>query len=227
MRYCLRYLTPLLLTAPVVARPQSLVDTSHVRGKLVGDLVDTSSGLPLRRGLVCRIGGQCRGADSLGHFEYPWLSPGEQVFTVLCDTGRLFPRELDTLRVRLQPGQHLELRFGVNATGCDQRPFAVEVGEFRGHYTSGFEESSFVSCGDTAVFRTWVDLAGKAQQQERPRWPGAVRGESYQRVYVRWRGTLVGPFHYGHFGVASYHLQVDSILEVRRSSRHDCTFDRE
>jgi hypothetical protein len=224
MRDCLGYVVALLLTLPTVGRPQGFAaDSVHARGTLVGQLLDTTSGLPLRRGLVCRIGGNCADADSIGRFDYPWLSPGEQAFVLRCDSGRrFFPLDLDTLRVRVQPRERLDLRIGVNGARCDQRPFEVSTREFRGHYTAGFEGSSFVPCSDTATGRIWVDLTNRVAEQKGVRWPPRSKGEYYQRLFVRWIGTLRGPYHYGHFGIADYLLSVDSILVVRRPSRRDC-----
>ena len=41
-------------------------------------------------------------------------------------------------------------------------------------------------------------------------------------VHALFRGTLIGPFAYGHFGMSDYQLTVDSVLFARLPSRNDC-----
>ncbi len=195
---------------------------------LSGELMDTVSHLPVRRASVCELVGsvvKCRLADSLGRFVYAGLSAGEHTLTLSCDNGsRSVLRAgklLHTLRLTLNAGEQRNIHLLVDATGCDQRPFDVRTGEFRGHYSSGFELSEFLPCPGTAGPAAWVELTDRARHQEAPRWPELDQNSEY-RVYVRWIGTIQGPYRYGHMSVASYELSVDSVIEVRAPTTDDC-----
>jgi len=127
---------------------------------------------------------------------------------------------LETLRLTLRSGEHRIIH--VDANGCDQRPFEVRTGEYRGHYAVGFELSDFVPCDGTPGHAAWVEWTEKARNQRLPTWPDSGVALTEQHVYVRWIGTIEGPYRYGHMALASYQLRVDSIIEVRTAGAGDC-----
>jgi hypothetical protein len=109
------------------------------------------------------------------------------------------------------------------------------AGIFQGHYTPGFESSDFVPCSADGWFipgdsleaykydarRAWVTWPQSVG--DGVKWPDAPR-DSYgnPRYYVRWRGTVVGPGHYGHMGVSPFEFVVDAVLELRPPTAKDC-----
>jgi hypothetical protein len=108
----------------------------------------------------------------------------------------------------------------VDAEGCDQRELAEKDGEWLGYYSAGFELSSFQWCGDTGR-RIWVEYSPHAQARSTIVWPDS-RLDTLPQYFVGFRGRLLGPFSYGHFGVSDYQLTVDSIMFARRPTATDC-----
>jgi hypothetical protein len=113
---------------------------------------------------------------------------------------------------------------------CLEPPIRSVRGEFRGHYTVGFESSDFRPCGglpaevkafDEQWGAAWVRFSPKLDLS-RTKWPQFADTVHYPTVYVRWTGTLTGPSSYGHMGVATYELLVDRLLEVRHTRPSDC-----
>jgi len=228
-RVCKGVLVSGVLSLLLIAGTRAQGRVSSGSASLSGELMDTVSHLPVRRASICELVGRvvdCRQADSLGRFVYAGLSAGEHMLTLSCDNGSrsLFRagKLLHTLRLTLSAGEQRTIRLFVDATGCDQRPFEVRTGEFRGHYSSGFELSEFLPCPGTAGSAAWVELTDGAQHQEVPRWPVLDQKDPEYRVYVRWIGTIQGPYRYGHMSLASYELSVDSVIEVRAPTPVDC-----
>jgi hypothetical protein len=108
----------------------------------------------------------------------------------------------------------------VNSADCDRRELRTEYATWTGHYRSGFEESSLRLCDDS-VRKIWVEYVPGFWNRPQVHWPpGSDR--YYPEYFVRFRGTLVGPYSYGHFGVSPYELTVDSILFWREPRPDDC-----
>jgi len=72
----------------------------------------------------------------------------------------------DTLEVGDGRERRLDVR--TDAAGCDMRPFIVRRGLFVGHYTFGFERSSFIVCGDS--LSAWAEFSPAATRSGQ-RWP--------------------------------------------------------
>ena len=108
----------------------------------------------------------------------------------------------------------------VDGTGCDRRVLAEEYGVWRGYYTEGFEISAFQWCDDSTR-SIWVQYAEGAQARSPVAWP-THGAHDVPHYFVGFRGTLIGPFAYGHFGMSDYQLTVDSVLFARLPSRNDC-----
>jgi hypothetical protein len=211
-RVALFALAVFLLTAD---RGEAQPVSSRGRARVVGIVVDSTTGRPIVRSRICREGVVCASPDTTGDYVLDSLPAGIQALTATC--SGLGERTLahDTLVV----AEGEEARFDVRTSGsrCNMRPFIVRRGVFEGHYTSGYEESRFRPCNDSII--AWAELS-RAVIESGPEWP-KVNG--YVRTYfVRWRGTLRGPWRYGHMGVSAYEIRVDTILAVRRSGRSDC-----
>jgi hypothetical protein len=112
---------------------------------------------------------------------------------------------------------------------CVEPPIQSTHGEFRGHYTSGFESSDFRPCEglppaakafDDSWGAAWVSFA-PGFDLRKVKWP-TVADTTSPALYVRWQGTLTGPGSYGHLGVATYQFVVDRILEIRAGKPGDC-----
>jgi hypothetical protein len=108
----------------------------------------------------------------------------------------------------------------VDATGCDRRELVERPGLWLGYYSSGFELSAFQWCGDTT--RTiWVEYDRGAQARSSVVWPDHP-ADTVPQYFVGFKGRLVGPFSYGHFGMSQYRLTVDSVLFAQRPTGRDC-----
>jgi hypothetical protein len=196
--------------------------------RVAGMVLDSATGRPIIRTRICREvdlnppygrGVLCASPDSTGRYVLDSLPDGRQVVTADCSGERILGGRrlrLDTLEV----GSGMEARLDVStsAAGCDMRPFTTRRGLFRGQYVTGFEESSFRACGDSVS--AWVRFVGSATDS-RAEWP-KPNDKYYPSFYVEWEGTLRGPWHYGHMGVARYEMEVERVRIVRRPSRSDC-----
>jgi hypothetical protein len=197
------------------------------KARIIGTVAD-SAGNPIIRAYVCRevilnqpygTGTLCASPDTSGHYILDNLPAGVQVVRATCSGRKIFSGKLlaeDTLVVA--DGE--ERRFDVrgSSAGCDTRPFSVRRGTFEGHYSYGFEESRFQPCKDS--ISAWADFAPDVSKSP-PRWP-KLNDPYYPTFFVRWRGTVRGPWHFGHLGASDYQILVDSILTVRLPSRTDC-----
>jgi hypothetical protein len=127
--------------------------------------------------------------------------------------------ELDSTQMVMASGGDT-LRLWTDGEPCDRRELVREHGTWTGHYVPGFESSDFRICGDTGR-KIWVEFAPDFWDRPQQTWPeGGDR--YYPRYFVRFRGRLVGPYSYGHLGVADYELTVDSVAFVRLASVRDC-----
>jgi hypothetical protein len=210
---------------------------------IVGTIRD-ADGEPVSRAHVCvELPGSprltwmhCARADSSAAFRLDGLPAGTWLVTVSCEAVGLLGKQLASEDVGVSEGVPTMRDWAVDASGCDPRPLRRVAGVFRGHYTPGFEASEFVPCAEDAWFLP-SDLLRTQPYDERRAWavlsdarfpdafslPEAPR-DSYgnPRYYVHWRGTVVGPGRYGHFGVSAFELRVDSVLELRAPREGDC-----
>jgi hypothetical protein len=90
---------------------------------------------------------------------------------------------------------------------------------YRGHYTTGFEASGFGPCGSEESW--WVGgHLGPVGAFLRTLPDSVQRG--YPTLYVEWRGVVSAPGRYGHMGLYSRELRVDTVLVVQREAPADC-----
>ena len=205
------------------AQPVFPRGTSRIIGT-VADSLDT----PIIRTRICRevvlnrpygTGILCASPDTSGHYILDNLPAGVQVVKATCSGRTILSGKLlaeDTLVLADGEARRFDVR--ASSAGCDMRAFSVRRGIYEGHYTFGFEESRFQSCKDS--ISAWVDFAPDVSKSP-PRWP-KLNDAYYPTFFVRWRGTVRGPWHFGHLGVSDYQIVVDSILMVRLPSRTDC-----
>ncbi len=101
---------------------------------------------------------------------------------------------------------------------------------FRGHYTSGFEVSSFRLCDssedwwlippdDSARAAAFVDRVSRAARGG-PSTPGVPPG--YQYVYLEVRGDTTEQGQYGHLERYVREFRVKDVVAVRPSEPGDC-----
>jgi hypothetical protein len=112
------------------------------------------------------------------------------------------------------------IRVWVDGAKCDRRPLLAEYSIWIGHFTEGFEESRLVLCSDSTR-GVWVRYSDDWSRKPQPKWP-EPNDKYYPRYFVGFRGRMVGPYHYGHMGVADFELTVDSVLFVRPPRQSDC-----
>lgn len=225
-RYAVRVV--LSTAAAVLVAPFSLgAQIPFPRGgaQIRGTVQDSASGQAIVRTHVCTEvdlgapygrGQICASPDSRGQYVLDSLPAGRRVVTVTCSGGRPLRQRLlrqDTLVLGETGAVSLDVRS--DTTGCDMRPFVEQHGEFSGHYTFGFEESRFSPCGGASP--AWVRFSARASEQ-RIRWP-KTKDRYNPSYFVRWVGTLRGPWYYGHMGVSSYEFVVDSVIAVQRVDR--------
>jgi len=91
---------------------------------------------------------------------------------------------------------------------------ADESAIYEGHYSVGFEKSSFVPCGSPE--RWWVDGPGAASLA------GSVHGGQSAQFYVRWRGSKSKTGHVGHLGKYDRVFTAESLIESHAPSAKDC-----
>lgn len=215
-------------------------------GAIVGALRDSATGQPLKRGSACvwltasphAPPMRCVTADSVtGTFRIESLRPGRYTVRLQCASLTILGSILDTLGVEITDARPIRRDFSVATTTCDKRPRRVIGGKFRGYYSAGFEESRFVPCsadrwwvpGDSVGTRlvprgeAWVMWRIPPDRRAPVAWPEVERDQhGVTRHYVRFSGTVTGPGHYGHFGIAPFLLAVDSVLEARAPGADDC-----
>jgi hypothetical protein len=212
-----------LLALPAVLAGQPVFPRGSAQ--IVGTVVDSSTGRAIIRTRICREvdlrapygrGIRCATPDSLGRFSLDSLPEDRQVVTVTCSGERILDvRLLRQDTITLGPGAVTRIDVRTDAAECDMRPFIERRGEFTGYYRFGFEESAFTPCGESVS--AWVTFGPQAAERHVV-WP-KQNDPYYPSYFVRWTGTLRGPWHYGHLGVSQYEVVVDRILEVRHPGR--------
>lgn len=159
----------------------------------------------------------CAVTDTLGEFSLEDQPAGTYTVQSFC-WGKDFighQTRLGTDTLTFMSGTTRALALLVDAEGCDQRRLRVQRGQFAGHYSSGFEQSSFVWIEDRRK-KIWVEIG----DVDFSAWPES--NESYPCVYVEWLGTLRGPGYYGHMSGAEYILEVDDVHVVRTADPVRC-----
>jgi hypothetical protein len=177
------------------------------------------------------IGPEVR-TNTLGRYEFAKLPAGKWRIAVLCESVTYFhAQRLAVIDVTLDQGADEVQDFTVNPRTCQERVDTI-TGEFRGHWSVGFEESSFVPCPGTvnvegwSIQSGWGGIWGTWRDYAKASWPismPAADTSGYgDRYYVRVKGMLHGPGDFGHLSVSAYQLEIDTMLEVRTPSAMDC-----
>jgi hypothetical protein len=235
----MRLLNVVLLAAAVVL-PQSLtaqrppwLKEPYLKPAVYGRITDSASGRPIpgvRMQVDSMIG--IPGSDKEGWYLLFGQRPGARHVSLYCPSQRRINwRKVAERVVDVGPRTDSLVNFQITLTGCNEPPSHTWAGEFRGHYTFGFESSDFTPC-DPKLER----LDGTAYEEEK-QWvwveafaPDATKGIEwpkqndpyYPKYYVRWRATVTGPGSYGHMGVGMYQMRVERVLEVREPRADDC-----
>lgn len=201
---------------------------------IIGTVRETVTLRPPARARVCVrtpndsgaiIYAHCAPVDSSGSFRLENLPAGTWEIDVSCETTALWGHKtLFTEHVTASEAAPAWRDWAVDPAGCDPRLLRRVTGVFRGYFSFGDEVSSFDPCPADAWFlpadslrsgsrgNAWVILTETAFS----RWPlRSNRDGTPRNYYVHWRGTVVGPGRYGHFGMSEFEFHVDSILEVR------------
>lgn len=242
MHHALRLALAMLVTGgqPLAAQPPVF------RGAVVGTLRDSSTQAPLDRAVVCVVLDtdrpaykqmRCAGTDSGGAYRLDRLPVGVHQLSAGCQAVSPQLKHLGVATVVVDSAD-VRQDWVLDARGCDVRVVRRIAGVFAGHYTGGFESSEFVPCAADAWFLpsdslrrepvderrawvTWPDDSGRTMR--RVRWPAVPHdGWGSPRFFVRWRGTVIGPGHYGHLGMFPFVFRVDSVLAVRAPRKSDC-----
>jgi hypothetical protein len=222
-----RSLTLIAMLAPL---PLAALAQAWKPARLTGTVRTTAwapaSNVKVRIG----IGPEVR-TDTSGRYEFAKLPAGKWRIAVLCESVTYFhAQRLAVIEVTLDQGADKVQDFTVNPRICREQVDTV-VGEFLGHWSVGFEESSFVPCPGTvdvegwSIQSGWGGIWGTLRNTEAS-WPTpmpAADTSGYgDRYYVRVKGMLHGPGDFGHLSVSAYQLEIDTILEVRTPSSMDC-----
>jgi hypothetical protein len=206
---------------------------------VVGRVRDSISGRAPTRAQVCAFADsgasrplpRCGSIDSVGHYRIDSVAPGRRLLTVHCDLGA-GPAAQQLAFEHLVISGDVQRNWLVDASTCDARPIRQAYGIFRGHYASGFEMSAFRPCAADSWARAsdtlkrtdpvhaWVTWDSGARRVPLP--PIAPDSFGVVSHFVRWRGTVEGPGHYGHMGISPFAFRVDSILESRAPGPNDC-----
>jgi hypothetical protein len=191
-------------------------------------VIDSATGQPIRRAYAAeflylpegRMRPRQAAGDSLGRLTFD--SVRAWPVNITCRTtdesreGRV--AQLDSATLVNAAGRSWEIRG--DGSACDQRPVVVQRGRWRGRYSAGFEHSEFRWCGDTTR-AIWVRFKQKTAESPRVKWPPSTDPYTYT-AFITVVGTMRGPDRYGHLGVATYELEVDSVLSARAAGPRDC-----
>lgn len=219
------------------------VPSSSPRGGITGVVRDATTLKPLEKVWLCATipshGSPCTHPDSLGRYRLDSLPASKASLRLTCDGVRPWTdKEVATDTVVVPVSGHTSRDWNVSTVGCDLRPVRRLRGTFRGYYTAAFEGTDFVPCKSDAWFikgdsihvyreefrgawvtparRDWLPLMV-------PKWPELPRDKNGKQIYyVRFRGAVVGPGHYGHMGAWAFHFLLDSIVEIRAPRARDC-----
>ena len=169
--------------------------------------------------------------DTAGHFRLDSLRPGTKSFEVVCP-GYFATAPVATV-ASLSVREGIETRFNpvISASNCEPKPSRVRHVHWRGHYSGGFEESSFAPCPSDSLA---IEVRSYGHPFRRHAWVSSMEAEwrapkvghfvpdgasGYVGGFVEWSGQLTGPRLSGHMGMANYDLVVDSIFAIASSGK--------
>lgn len=223
-------IVPSLVGMTSIGEAQQPVSPGHKTAIVRVQVVDSATAKP-----VVHAGVQATGwtglawTDTTGKFTMTGVPLASELRIRCPTTRRLVGRIVRHQTLALDAAETtVVVRLG--SAECMEPPIQSTSGEFRGHYTSGFESSAFRPCdGLPEVAKAFDDSWGAAWVSFAPhvalrkmKWPKVSDTTYYPTFYVRWEGTLTGPGSYGHMGVAAYQFVVDRILEIRTAKPDDC-----
>lgn len=206
----------------------------YLKPAIYGVLVDSLTGQPIPHASIRVEGGRgISRADSVGRYLLFGLPIGEQRVRLFCPVERRYwGREFAGRLINVTEGTDSLHNFIIPREGCDEPPLESWRGEFTGHYTFGFESSTFKPCDQFSDLRgtayegardaAWVEFAPGAWKKDD--WP-TTGDEPYPEFFVRWRGFVEGPGAYGHLGSATFDMEVTEVLEVRVPGPNDCRLE--
>lgn len=228
----------------LLATPVGAQESGPGSAVIQGRVVSSPSGDPLNRMSVCVEVAGARGRPSRrcdrttldGTYIVSGIPPGRHAIRASCSAIAAPPVRFHGDSITVVEGTQLRRDWAIDPHGCDLRRPRTLTGIFRGHYTTGFEESRFVPCPADEWFEPGDSLhlypfdAGDAWVEFRdgvlasvPRWPEVPRGPfGYPRYFVRLQGEILGPGGYGHLGVSVFRFTVDSVLALRAPTPSDC-----
>ena len=215
------------------------------RAALSGVLLDSLTGKPPQKTQICPtmrtgdtwIAAPCAKPDSMGHYRLDDLLLTTVNVWVSCQRVSGFGKTLATEAFELTAPKEIERNWLVSTIGCDLRPVRRVRRIFTGFWTAGFEESDFVPCPvdswslpsdslpNFEAQGAWASLGKGVRVQK---WPSNVPRDRWGNptFYVKWRGTLEGPGHYGHMSMSAFSFVADSVIEIRAPRRGDCGRDK-
>jgi hypothetical protein len=163
--------------------------------------------------------------DSSGAFRLESLPTGSRSIAVVCAGDEVAEPIPYSAAVRVSAREDASLTIVLPIGACEPIPTRDVRINWRGWYSEGFELSRFWPCptdsvalevrryGNVLRRGAWVAVDNPwgadnlGRMVDHPRTGG-------RRGFVHWSGILRGPGDYGHGGVATYHLTVDSIFAV-------------
>lgn len=204
-------------------------------GTVEGQVLDARTGAPVPGAWVAARWPARHGrvlTDAAGRFRLDLVEPGAITFDVNCPSRTMLGPRFASVPARADTGRTTTAVVRGDRALCAEPDSGARRVTLRGVYTAGFEESRFVPCetagpvfaalwGPVHLRHAWVALARRPRGG--PSWPAPdTTSGRYPRWYVEWRGTLTGPGRFGHMGVASYELTVDTVTVVRAVVPPDC-----
>ena len=227
MRYHSPLVTVLLLCAgvPLFAQGASRAGRAPIPLQVISGVVrDSATGAPLVAATIDI--GRTDSTDSKGRFTFVQVPAGEIGFSLRCPTRTWQGKLLLFRKMRIVPGSDVTMELRVDTSLCNEPAPRAVRGEFRGYYRSGFEESEFSPCADSALgvpmgehaqngwtgTLAWVGFNASSEASlAAARKAFRARHRDDDGVYVRWIGTLEGPGRYGRGPASSYLFRVDSV----------------
>ena len=220
------------LMTVIASAPRSTAQESRLSATRTATLrvvvIDSVSGRPLVRAGVQAPGGLAY-TDTAGRFTFNRV-PLVTELRVRCPTMRRLLGPLAHKQTLNLEAVDTTVVVRLDATECIEPPIQSTRGEFRGHYTSGFESSEFRPCNglpapakffDDKWGAAWVVFSSRVSLRK-VKWPKVADSSGYPTLFVRWEGTMTGPGGYGHMSLATFEFVVDRVLEIRASRPDDC-----
>jgi len=209
-------------------------------GVVIATVVDSLSGKPVVGARVTIWCPGCYGrwpTDSAGKYRRSGLPPGKFRLEFHCPSSTLLGAEIVHRDITVSPNAETVVGVHVPPRQCVEPSYSERTGVFRGYWTSGFEESSFIPCADSSLgvsapllpgkrifpASAWADLSSSA-------WPRSLKGprgapvDQYGNptLFVTWHGVLKGPGSYGHLGGSAFSMVVDRVIDIRAKGPATC-----